>query len=383
MLLRLLVLAGLFCCSTAAIATSAERAAGQYRRAQAVVAGHYVGNGTQLDGSRAAAAALAAQWAAARNLVAALLDRDPPLSSRALAARAKQAGLDIDPLRLDANSLLVDAESGEFGTVFLLTRAHDGTYRNALALDSPARPADGYFPELAAWLPSHAGNLCRDPLPQPQWSRCGPLSVERLIPLPSETGGARRFAILAYHVTPAGGTVRYQVSIWRWDGRTATPLLARTLFQVLGNPAFAGQDARGFTLHADEKYQALIACGTCQGRRMTWRFDLPPAGAAPPRIRSVSPELDLVDPFYTRLFAHRPVAHLAAPAVIARLKHVELDMLSSWRYLGQTRGTRLLCVDAMGFDRPQIFRIVTRGGKPWIADVAFAAPHACDSRTSG
>jgi hypothetical protein len=39
---------------------------------------------------------------------------------------------------------------------------------------------------------------------------------------------------------------------------------------------------------------------------MIWRFDLPPIGAAAPRIHSLSPELDLVDRLYARLIANRP-----------------------------------------------------------------------------
>ena len=149
---------------------------------------------------------------------------------------------------------------------------------------------------------------------------------------------------------------------------------------MITRPVFSGQDVRGFTLRADEEYETLHTCGDCGRRPMIWRFDLPPNGASPPRIRSASPELDLVDRLYTRLFAHQSAADIAAPGVITRLRNVELDMLNSWRYLGDSRGVRRLCVDAMGFEHPQIFSIVQRAGKPFITGVTFAHPHACDGQ---
>jgi len=380
-MLKSLLMFCLACLPIAAHADDAETAATRFREAQQAVRAQTTADGFEVDSSPAAVTALQAQWAAARDLVAALLDREPGVTPAALTRQAKRsAGLGIHALRLDPSAILIDAESGQFGTVFLMNRGTDGAYRPVLALDAPRAAPDRRMPELTAWLPAQAGNRCQDPDPQPRWSRCGPLAVERLIPLPNEAGGARRFAILASRVAAAGGTIRYQISIWRWDGRVATSLLARTLFQLINRPVFAGQDARGVTLHADEEYETLHACGECERRPMVWRFDLPPTGASPPRIRSLAPELDLVDRLYTRLFAHRPAADIAAPSVVARLRNVELDMMNSWRYLGNSRGVRRVCVDATGFEQPQIFSIVQRAGKPFIIGVAFAHPHACDGR---
>ena len=375
----------LFCLASLPVVAHADdlaTSAARFHAAQKAVGAHISADGFEVESSPAAVTPLQAQWAAARDLVVALLDRDPTIAPGALARQAKRsAGIVLDALRLDPETVLVDADSGQFGTVFLLHRAADGHYRPAFSLDAPLATRDARMPELDAWQPAQGGGDCQDKLPFAQWSRCGPLAVERLIRLPNESGGARRFAILAVRVAAAGGTARHQISIWRWDGRIATPLLTRTLFQVITDPVFAGQDARGFTLHANEDYASLNVCGECAGRRMIWRFDLPSTGARAPRIHSVSPELDLVDRFYTRLFAHRPADDLAARPVVARLSHVELDMLNRWRYLGSSGGARSLCVDAMGFDRPQIFRIVRRRGKLWIAAVTFAHPHACDGHS--
>lgn len=380
MLGRLFVVVASMAWSMGAHAADPATAAAGFRQAHQLVVSISSADGFEVDSSPGAVTAVQAQWAAGRDFVVALLDRDRNPAPVAVARAARRdAGLDLYLLRLDADTFLVSMQAGAFGTVFVAHRGPDGHYRPAVALDAMPIASHARMPELAAWQPAQSGKDCQFRLPQPHWNRCGPLAVDRLIRLPDETGGARRFAILADRVAAAGGTVRYQVSIWRWDGRAATPLLARTLFQVLDKPVFASQDARGFTLHADEEYESLHACGECAGRQTIWRFDLPLTGARQPRIRSISPELDLVDRLYTRLFAHQPAPDLAAPSVIAKLSHVELDMLNSWSYLGESRGARLLCVDALGFEKPQIFRIVHRGQKLWIADVGFARAHACEA----
>jgi len=383
MLGRLIVIVAAVVISTVAHAADPAAAAARFRQAHRAVASISLADGFEVDSSQAAVTALQAQWAAGRDVVVALLDRDRGSAPAAIVRAARRdAGLGLYLLRLDADTLLVSMKAGQFGTVFVAHRGPDGHYRPAVALDALPATSGDRMPELAAWRPAQSGKDCQHRVPEPQWNRCGPLAVDRLIRLSDEAGGARRFAILADRVAAAGGTARYQVSIWRWDGRAATPLLARTLFQVIDKPVFAGQDARGITLRADEQYESLSACGECAGRQMIWRFDLPPTGARPPRVRSVSPELDLVDRLYTRLLAHRSAGDLAAPSVVARLRNVELDMMNSWRYLGDDRGARLLCLDALGFEKPQIFRIVRRGQKLWIADVAFARAHACEGQGS-
>jgi len=376
-MLKSLLMLCLACLPLAAHAGDAETAATRFREAQQAVHAHTSADGFEVDSSPAAVTALQAQWAAARDLVAALLDRAPGIAPATLTRQAKRsAGLAVYALRLDPNAILIDADSGAFGTVFLFRRGDDGRYQPVLALDAAAGERVRLAPALAAWQPGNAGSSCRSRR-SGEWYRCGPMTVERLIRLPAEADGGRRFAILGSYVLPMGGTVPHQLTIWRWDGRTATPLLARTFAQTLTQPVFVEEDKRGFALRVKEEFQSFTACEECGGRQTTWRFDLPATGAAPPRVRSLSTELDLVDRFYARLAAHRPTGDLAAPSVAARLRDMEVNMLGSWRYLSRGKADSQICVDAISFDRPQIFRIVRRGGRLWIANVAFARPHAC------
>lgn len=360
--------------------TAVAQAARQFTQARHTVERHSGAQGFEIDDTPGAAAALTAQWAAARRLVVALLDRQPGLSPAALANLASRAaGLRLEIVRLDRASLLVAAQSGQVGTAFLLHREAGGRYRPALMLDQPSNGQGDSAPELAAWRPERAGKSCRARRAASAWAQCGPIAADHLIHLPDEVGGARRFALVGVYVTPAGGTVPYQLSIWRWDGRTATPLSLRTFSQFVEAPALVGQGPRGFTLHVKGAFQSFSTCDGCAGRQMEWRFELPPAGVAPPIVRSLAPELDLIDRLYARLASGKPAADLAAPSVLSALRgRTEAGMVGPWRLLSQRAGVNTLCVDSISFERPQIFRIISREGRPWVAGMTLGAAHACN-----
>jgi len=286
---RSLVVLCLSCLPIAAHALDRGTAATRFREAHRAVSAHISADGFLLDSSPAAATALDAQWAAARDLVAALLDRQPELAPAALTRQAKHsAGLGVYALRLDPDAVLVDTESGEFGTAFLFRRGDDGHYHSVFALHETAAARAGPTAALAAWRSVNAASICRSRPSEGEWYRCGPMAVQRLIPLQAEAAGGRRFAILGSYVVPMGGTVPFQLTIWRWDGRSATLLLARTLSQTLTQPVFVGEDARGFTLRVKEQHQSFSASEEGGGRQMIWRFDLPATGAAAPRIRAIA-----------------------------------------------------------------------------------------------
>ncbi|WP_442679767.1 hypothetical protein ACSBM8_00750 [Sphingomonas sp. ASY06-1R] len=354
----------------------------QFRRAHLALAPHVASDGIGIDNSPAAIDALRAQWAAARAVALDALNRRPAGTPAALARYAKPAGLALDATPLDRDTFLVSAGSGAFATVFLLHRPANGSYRAALAFDNLPPATLRTHSALAAWSPASIGSKCQSGPGAEAWSRCGPQGLVRVIPLSKETTGARRFAVIGDYVTSAGGTEAYQLSIWRWDGRAATPLLVRTMTQSIEEPLIVRTDKSGFTLRRRDEFEGFGCGGPCVGRQMELRFDMPPVGATPPRVRSLDPDVDLVDQVFARLSAHQPTADLAAPAVVAHIKDLDVGGVGPWRMLGTGRTGRRLCLDAIGFDRPRIFHIATRAGRPWIAQVTVAQPHACDGRGS-
>ncbi|WP_420137746.1 hypothetical protein [Sphingomonas sp.] len=352
------------------------------RRAQAALAPHITADGLGVDNSSAATAALRAQWAAARAVALDWLNRRPAGSSAALARFAKPAGLALDITPLDRDTLLVSARSGAFATMFVLHRAAGAPWRVVLAFDDLPPAILRAHPALAAWRPDRAGDQCRTMPGADAWSRCGPQGLTRVIPLPQETTGARRFAVIGDYLSSLGGTEAYQLSIWRWDGHAAAPLLVRTLSQSIEEPLIVRADKSGLTLRRRDEFAGLGCGGPCIGRQMEMRFDMPPVGAAPPRVRSLNPDLDLIDQLFARLSTHRPTADLASPAVVAHIKDLEASGVGPWRMLETGQTGRRLCLDAIAFDRPRIFHITTRAGRPWIAQVTVAPPHACSGPNS-
>jgi len=345
--------------------------------------------GFALD-SRAGVPLLAQQWRAVRQLAIATLDRQPGIGEAALEKRLRQAGLaQVQVVRLDAAAVLVGSEAGAFGTFSLLARGPDGHFRVALALD---RPTAGGPAHLAAWRPDRSVAGCSAPAEHGYGATCGPMTVADTQPLAPEADGTRRFALLGRYVKGAGATDVYQLSIWRWDGRKATPLAMREFAQMADEPIFVHGSARGLTLHVKGAFKSFMACGACAGRQMEWRFALPPEGVTPPAIRSLTPDLDAVDAVFDRLLHARPADDLAAPAVIAALTPVmqdirdkartdhadpSLGLLGSWKRDPLSGGSASLCLSTDATD-PQIFRIEKRRGRRFVAAVRAADAQACE-----
>ena len=345
--------------------------------------------GFALD-SRTGVPRLAAQWDAARQLAIGLLDRNPAIGETALQKALQRSGLaQALAIRLDAGAMLVGVEAGAFGTFTLLTQGPDGHFRTALALDTPPAGLPAY---LAAWRPDRSMANCGSGPNQDRGTTCGPMTIADARLLTPEAGGARRFALLGRYVKEAGATDAYQLSIWRWDGQKAAPLLTRTLTQVADEAILVAGGTRELRLHAKGDFKSVMGCGGCSGRQMEWRFALPAKGVAPPVVRSLTPDLDAVDAVYDRLLHGHAADGLAAPAVIASLTPVAqsvrdkaridridpaLGLLGSWKLTRVSGGAVDLCFSADDVD-PQVFRIENRGGRRYVAAVRAAGQHACE-----
>lgn len=352
-------------------------------------------DGFALDDARDAPA-LAGQWSAIRHFVAVLLDRRPELSEAALRQEGKRAGnIALNLVRLDRDSVLIGVEAEAFGDAFVLRRGADGHFAPALALDESGPWVVGAS-ALAAWRPDRAAAECRDSKDPAGWQRCGPMTFHNATALPPEADGSRRFAIVGRYVKPAGATDAYQLSIWRWNGHGAAPLLVRTFEQVADQPILARSGPHDLTIRVKASHKSFIACGSCAGRQMEWRFALPARGVLAPVERSLTPDLDLVDALYDRLLHARPAADLAAPAVIAALApsvrallqdadekgDASLGLLDGWKASRSAKGAVMLCVAADALERPLSFTIIARNGRKWISAVRLHPGKTCGNGAS-
>ena len=353
-------------------------------------------DGFALDATPGAAGVLEAQWAAVRRWTALWLADHPGASPKDLSAAAKSAaGLELDSLKLDSASLLVTAESEALGTAFVLRRGADGRYVTATAFDEPGTWGGGGPPELAAWRSDRASGRCHADRSKAGWAACGPITPAAATRLPDEADGARRFAVVGRYVKEMGATDSYQLSIWRWSGRAAEPLLTYTLAQMADEPVIAGVGSGRLAVREKGEFKRIDTCGACSGRQLEVTFDLPGRGARPAGTRSLVPELDAVDDLYDRMFRSAPTDDLALPAVARALRATvqarraeaaryrsdpRLGMLMSWQVSHAAGGTNLcLSIDALGAS--QRFTLAPRGATPLIK--AVVVPFASDCSGPG
>jgi len=213
----------------------------------------------------------------------------------------------------------------------------------------------------------------------------------KLVRLPDEADGARRFAIVGRYLKAMGATDAYQRSIWRWSGRIAKPLLVYRLAQMADDPVISGVADGALKLHEKAGFKRLLACGACSGRQRETTFDLLPRGVRRAGTRSLTPEIDMIDDLYDRRFRAFPAADLASPSVLSTLTPIVqkalqdartdkldpiLGLLMRWS-LAREAGLSTVCLSADEIGFPQIFTIDARSAVT-ITAVRQGSANACD-----
>ncbi|HEY1751590.1 MAG TPA: hypothetical protein VGG29_10015 [Caulobacteraceae bacterium] len=290
-----------------------------FAAARAALAKH--DDGLFLDGDAGSPGLLRRQWRVAEDYAAQILSARPEIADQGLEARVGHLAEDlgVEVARLDSRTRLVSIQLGERGDVFILTRAGSHVTVAWRAADERPRP-DSALHALLGWREDATRNNCQDTRPDDHWSECGPLyaAIGRL---PADATGARRFFINGSYGEWAGGTIGAQISIWRWDGRSVTPLLVRLYdFSIEGGTRLR---AEGDLLRVSVKdeFKTFFACGDCLGRARTWTWRLTPRGIDDLGKVDDFPEVALIDGLYDDALHHRSLASRAsrsAQRVIAR-----------------------------------------------------------------
>jgi hypothetical protein len=298
-------------------------------------------------------------WSPAESLAMGLLDAGAGPAELKAAFAKRDNTIDVSALQLAAGAWLVTLSRFEDSAdVFMAAREPTG-YAATWRLGDAEADADGDFKPLRAWSAAGGRADCRQNLPDADWADCGPIAPE-IGRLPIGAGGASRFWLRGVYAQEAGETESAQLSLWRWDGKAAWPLLVRTFqFRIdedLG-PSVAGGLIR---MHVKDDFKTMLSCGACPGRQRTWRFGLTADGAQDLGERSLTPELDLADELFDRAARHRPLAGLASPsaaqAIAARL--AVIDTQSRW-----PMGT--LKEWLLSWDRRRLC-LATDGGGTWL-----------------
>jgi len=290
---------------------------------------------------------------AAADTLSARAARDPALLPSAYALNARLVADDFDGSTLNARSIpLIDQERAELDAwlreqVAARVSGDPGAFRDIVAELDPdlhALTVDLGSATLISIDESGIGRLLvtadRAGQPPALWRmdlhlpaagpfaeqlRCWlavagtrPCAARQVGSLPPDTQGEPGFYVDADYAQPAGATRGHQLSLWRWDGRTATPIDVVS-YSTGGDAEGQGVEVEGDSIRIRSKgfYQTLDACGGCDGRQLVQHLRLTPSDQVEDLgTASLTPELDLIDALYTRAKNHQPLGDLASAAAL-------------------------------------------------------------------
>jgi hypothetical protein len=361
-----------------------------FQAAEIALAAH--SDGFSLDGEPKTSSLLTQLWSIAGRWAVDFINEHPSATTAELTAsiRTLSPQLGAAAVKLDPRTFLVSMHSGEIGTVLIIAeRGHRFEIAWTIADDTASRPRD--FDVIAAWSADRALDRCRQHVADEAWATCGPLFATTGA-LPDERDGSHRFFVSGTYAQPMGATVSAQLSLWRWTGGTAVPLLARIYGYMIDQEH--GIRVDGDILHVGIKgeFKTFTVCGACDGRQMDWTIRVGPDGIEDLGEASLVPELDLIDTLLDRLIKQEPTTDIAAPAVARALAATiaqvrkdaarsgyppSLGMLMGWK--ATTRGQqRRLCLstDSGG---TYLFAIDTIQGKPRLSAAENLGDAECES----
>jgi hypothetical protein len=302
--------------STGQTNASADQVGSDYKVALTQLTPHW--DGFQVD-DPAALPALEQSWSLFAEWLAAYRTQFPLATPDQIATAAKGLNpsivLDIQPL--DASNDIVAIHDGETGTVFIL-RHNAGGYAVAWELRNAWRDFGLQYPVLRAWSSVSADDGCRARVPENQWTSCGPLFAE-IVRLPGDAHGNARFAVSGEYAAVAGFTVGMQLTVWTWDGKTATPSLAYAYDRLLDDSAPVALSGNVLTVGEKHEFLSFSSCGACEGKQVEHRFRLDSDGVTDLGSVSSAPELAAIDAALTRAINGEPTDALASPQAMAAL----------------------------------------------------------------
>ena len=332
----------------------------------------------------AATPALAAptSWTANEAVVAGLLDKGAGATELKAAFASRDKTIDVSALRLGDRAWLVTLSRFEDSAdVFVLTQTA-ARYATAWRLGEAEAGAGGDLAPLLAWTPAGAAADCRDRAGDANWANCGPIAPD-IGSLPSTATGAPRFWLIGTYAQEAGETESAQLSLWRWDGKAAAPLLVRPYQFKIEEDEGLSVSGDAIALPIKDDLKTMLVCGACSGRQRIWRFRLTPEGAADLGQRSVRPELDLADEVFDRLVTRKPLGGLAGASasrtIAVRLTangasgRWPMGMLEQWM-LSRDRDRLCVATDSGG---TFVFTLSRGGQRETISSARYVGDGLC------
>jgi len=147
---------------------------------------------------------------------------------------------------------------------------------------------------------------------------CGPMVVDKILPLPPTRKGLLRFAVDAFQATN-GGTMEAQFSVWDWNGREANAEVIQSYNHVADDGAIQVQ-GNLIRIATKEPTNTIAPCGMCPEPHGEWTLRLTPDGTKDLGHRFRTPEMQWADQLLTTIAASGDASTMASPDVIAKVR---------------------------------------------------------------
>ena len=198
---------------------------------------------------------------------------------------------------------------------------------------------------------------------------CGPLVVQRVIPLAPLESGPSRFAIDAFQATN-GSTLMKQLSVWQWNGNDAENLAIRSYRQYIDEDRSIQIVGDLLTVPTKEQTESFSAFGCCAEPRGIWMLRIGPEKTQDLGRVFLQPEILWADRLLAASRTKSPLAAtLGSPAVIAYLRQTEFDgiMVDKCRIVSRGRRRSFEITFGEGVRLWLAYRL--RNGQPYFTDV--------------
>ena len=198
---------------------------------------------------------------------------------------------------------------------------------------------------------------------------CGPLVVHEILPLPPAEKGQPRFAIDSFQATN-GNTLMKQLSVWQWSGAEAENLLIQSYQLYIDEDRDIQLVGNLLSVPTKETTSSFSSFGCCAEPRGIWIIRISPGKVEDLGHRFLQPQIGWADRLLAASRANSPTAaSLAAPTVLAYLRHTEFDanMIDQCNVL--SNGKRGAFEISFGEGTKLWFAYRLRNGQPYFTGI--------------
>jgi proteasome lid subunit RPN8/RPN11 len=243
-------------------------------------------------------------------------------------------------------------------TFFVVARGADGHFRPLWSVKPLAEQHFRSKDEIGLW--AFLGSC---------FYYCGPLVVDKVLPLPPSENGQPRFAIDAFQATN-GNTLMKQLSVWQWNGAEAENLVIRSYKLYIDEDRGIQLIGNLLSVPTKETTSSFSSFGCCAEPRGIWTLRIAPGKVQDLGHRFLQPQIEWADRLLATSRANSPAAAgLAAPSVLAFLRNAEIEanMIDQCHVLSSGRKGAFEISFAEGTKLWFAYRL--RNGQPYFTGV--------------